>query len=122
MIQKKENIKVHIDIKQKTGELENFVPKIGMVVERHLIDGDIVLFNRQPSLHKMSMMGHRVRVLPGNTFRLQLAVVYHIMLILMVMRMNLHVPQSIQASMEIEHYVVFHIELTVLKEINRVLV
>jgi DNA-directed RNA polymerase beta' subunit len=36
----------------------------GDIVHRHLIDGDIVLFNRQPSLHKASMEAHRVRVLP----------------------------------------------------------
>ena len=42
----------------------------GFVVERHLRDGDIVLFNRQPSLHRMSIMAHRVRVLPYKTFRL----------------------------------------------------
>ena len=42
----------------------------GDVVYRHLIDGDIILFNRQPSLHKMSLMGHRVRVMPHDTFRL----------------------------------------------------
>lgn len=44
------------------------------VVERHLMDGDIVLFNRQPSLHRMSMMAHEVRVLPYKTFRLNLCV------------------------------------------------
>ncbi len=43
-----------------------------MQVERHLNNGDLVLFNRQPSLHKMSMMGHRVRILPYSTFRLNL--------------------------------------------------
>ena len=42
----------------------------GDVVDRHLRDGDVVLFNRQPSLHKMSMMGHRVRVMPYQTFRM----------------------------------------------------
>ena len=36
--------------------------EIGAVVERHLIDGDIVLFNRQPSLHKLSIMAHLVKV------------------------------------------------------------
>ena len=46
----------------------------GDVVNRHLLDGDIVLFNRQPTLHKMSMMGHRVKVLPGKTFRLNVLV------------------------------------------------
>jgi DNA-directed RNA polymerase II subunit RPB1 len=43
-------------------------------VERHIRDGDIVLFNRQPSLHKMSMMGHRIKVMPFSTFRLNLSV------------------------------------------------
>ena len=46
----------------------------GDIVNRHLIDGDVVLFNRQPSLHRMSMMAHRVRVLPYNTFRLNVFV------------------------------------------------
>jgi DNA-directed RNA polymerase II subunit RPB1 len=44
--------------------------KIGDIVDRHLADGDYVLFNRQPSLHKMSMMVHRVRVMQYQTFRL----------------------------------------------------
>jgi DNA-directed RNA polymerase II subunit RPB1 len=47
---------------------------LGDVVERHMRDGDYVLFNRQPSLHKMSMMAHRVRVMPYNTFRLNVCV------------------------------------------------
>ena len=47
--------------------------KEGDVVHRHLIDGDIVLFNRQPSLHKASMEAHRVRVLPYSTFRLNVS-------------------------------------------------
>ncbi len=46
--------------------------QVGFIVERHLMDGDIVLFNRQPSLHRMSMMGHEVRVMGGKTFRLNL--------------------------------------------------
>ena len=46
----------------------------GDTVNRHLMDGDIILFNRQPTLHRMSMMGHRVRVLPYNTFRLNVIV------------------------------------------------
>lgn len=45
----------------------------GDVVERHLMDGDYVVFNRQPTLHKMSMMGHRVKVMSGKTFRLNLS-------------------------------------------------
>jgi DNA-directed RNA polymerase II subunit RPB1 len=46
----------------------------GWIVERHLKDGDYVLFNRQPSLHKMSMMSHRVKIMPYSTFRLNLSV------------------------------------------------
>lgn len=42
----------------------------GYVVERQMMDGDVVLFNRQPSLHRISIMCHKVRVLPGRTFRL----------------------------------------------------
>jgi DNA-directed RNA polymerase II subunit RPB1 len=46
----------------------------GDVVNRHLMDNDIILFNRQPTLHKMSMLGHRVKVLPYKTFRLNVLV------------------------------------------------
>ena len=46
----------------------------GDVVNRHMLDHDIVLFNRQPTLHKMSMMAHRVKVLPYKTFRLNVLV------------------------------------------------
>lgn len=43
-------------------------------VHRHLNNGDIVLMNRQPTLHKPSMMAHRVRVLPGEkTIRMHYA-------------------------------------------------
>jgi DNA-directed RNA polymerase II subunit RPB1 len=48
----------------------NLTLNIGDIVNRHLMDGDKVLFNRQPSLHKMSMMCHTARVLPYKTFRL----------------------------------------------------
>ena len=48
-------------------DIQNDQP--GFQVERHIRDGDLVVFNRQPSLHKMSMMGHKVKVLPWSTFR-----------------------------------------------------
>ena len=48
--------------------------ELGDKVNRHIVDNDYVLFNRQPSLHKMSMMGHRVKVMEGNTFRLNISV------------------------------------------------
>ncbi|MFB6125387.1 MAG: DNA-directed RNA polymerase subunit A' [Halanaeroarchaeum sp.] len=46
----------------------------GWEVQRHLIDGDIVIFNRQPSLHRMSIMAHEVVVMPYKTFRLNTVV------------------------------------------------
>jgi DNA-directed RNA polymerase II subunit RPB1 len=46
----------------------------GDVVHRHMMDGDAVLFNRQPSLHRMSMMCHIVKVMArGDTFRMNVA-------------------------------------------------
>ena len=49
----------------------------GDVVQRHIVDGDVILFNRQPSLHKLSMMGHKVKVINNpdlTTFRLNILV------------------------------------------------
>jgi DNA-directed RNA polymerase beta' subunit len=48
----------------------SIVLNFGDVVNRHIQDNDMVLFNRQPSLHRMSMMAHYVKVMPGRTFRL----------------------------------------------------
>jgi DNA-directed RNA polymerase II subunit RPB1 len=48
--------------------------KYGDIVNRHLQTGDICLFNRQPTLHRMSMMAHHIRVVPGKTFRLNVLV------------------------------------------------
>ena len=76
--------------------------EIGAIVERHLQDGDIVLFNRQPSLHRMSMMAHRVRVLPYRTFRLNLCVCPPYNADFDGDEMNLHVPESEEARAEAE--------------------
>ncbi len=72
----------------------------GWVVERQLMDGDIVLFNRQPSLHRMSIMAHYVRVLPYKTFRLNPAVCPPYNADFDGDEMNLHVPQSLEAQAE----------------------
>jgi len=53
--------------------IKNIDLKIGDTVERHLKDGDIVIFNRQPSLHKMSMMGHKIKIMDNSTFRMNLS-------------------------------------------------
>ncbi len=72
----------------------------GYIVERHLLDGDIALFNRQPSLHRMSIMGHRVKVLPGKTFRIHLATTVPYNADFDGDEMNLHVPQTEEAQAE----------------------
>ncbi|NQV91043.1 DNA-directed RNA polymerase subunit A', partial [Candidatus Woesearchaeota archaeon] len=72
----------------------------GFVIERHLIDGDIALFNRQPSLHRMSMMCHKVKVLPGKTFRLNPAVCNPYNADFDGDEMNLHIPQTEEARAE----------------------
>uniref|UniRef100_A0A452UNE9 DNA-directed RNA polymerase subunit n=1 Tax=Ursus maritimus TaxID=29073 RepID=A0A452UNE9_URSMA len=74
----------------------------GYKVERHMCDGDIVIFNRQPTLHKMSMMGHRVRILPWSTFRLNLSVTTPYNADFDGDEMNLHLPQSLETRAEIQ--------------------
>ena len=76
--------------------------EIGYSVERHLIDGDVAIFNRQPSLHRMSMMCHKLRVIPGLTFRLNPAVCAPYNADFDGDEMNLHVPQTEEARAEAE--------------------
>jgi DNA-directed RNA polymerase II subunit RPB1 len=73
----------------------------GYKVERHLDAGDYVIFNRQPSLHKMSMMAHRVKVLPYSTFRLNLSVTTPYNADFDGDEMNMHVPQSLETKAEL---------------------
>mmetsp|Transcript_15419 Transcript_15419/g.31429 ORF Transcript_15419/g.31429 Transcript_15419/m.31429 type:complete len:1212 (+) Transcript_15419:102-3737(+) len=80
----------------------DLVLKYGWVVERHLRDDDVVIFNRQPSLHKMSIMGHRAKVLDWSTFRLNLSCTSPYNADFDGDEMNLHVPQSLPARAEAE--------------------
>lgn len=84
----------------KEALLEEIQP--GFFVERQLMDGDIAIFNRQPSLHRMSMMCHKVRVLPGRTFRLHPAVCNPYNADFDGDEMNLHIPQTEEARSEAE--------------------
>jgi len=84
----------------KEVSLEEIQP--GYTVERHLMDGDIAVFNRQPSLHRMSMMCHRIKVLPGKTFRLNPAVCHPYNADFDGDEMNLHIPQTEEARAEAE--------------------
>ena len=73
----------------------------GWKVERHIVDGDFIIFNRQPSLHKESMMGHRVKVMPYSTFRLNLSVTSPYNADFDGDEMNLHVPQTEETRAEV---------------------
>lgn len=74
--------------------------KCGDIVERHLVDGDIVLFNRQPSLHKMSIMCHQAKVQPQRTFRFNECVCTPYNADFDGDEMNLHLPQTEEARAE----------------------
>lgn len=66
----------------------------GFRIERRLRDGDIVLFNRQPSLHRLSMMAHSARVMDGKTLRINPIVCKPYNADFDGDEMNLHVPQT----------------------------
>jgi DNA-directed RNA polymerase II subunit RPB1 len=74
----------------------------GTIVYRHVIDGDIVLFNRQPSLHRMNMMAHYVKILPGRSFRISANITQPYGADFDGDEMNLHLPQSEMTRREIE--------------------
>ncbi|BAT90660.1 hypothetical protein VIGAN_06193600 [Vigna angularis var. angularis] len=74
--------------------------RIGDIVDRHLEDGDIVLFNRQPSLHRMSIMCHRARIMPWRTLRFNESVCNPYNADFDGDEMNLHVPQTEEARTE----------------------
>jgi DNA-directed RNA polymerase II subunit RPB1 len=104
----------------------------GYLVERHVISGDYVIFNRQPSLHKMSMMGHRVRVLPYSTFRLNLScttpydfIIFYFFLLIFFARynadfdgdeMNMHVAQSLHTRSEIQNLMMVPLQIVTPKD------
>jgi len=74
----------------------------GWTVERQLKDGDIVLFNRHPSLHRMSIMAHEVKILPGKTFRVSPSVTTPYNADFDGDEMNIHIPQREEARAEAE--------------------
>jgi len=80
--------------------LEELQP--GYVVERHIRDGDISIFNRQPSLHRMSILCHKIKILPGLSFRLNPAVCTPYGADFDGDEMNLHIPQTEEARAEAE--------------------
>ncbi|MEK6760502.1 MAG: DNA-directed RNA polymerase subunit A' [Nanoarchaeota archaeon] len=89
--------------KKITNELKDEIMNeisAGYKVERHLQDGDIVLFNRHPSLHKTSLMAHIVKILPGRTFRLHPGAAFPYNADFDGDEMNIHSPQTEEARTE----------------------
>jgi DNA-directed RNA polymerase beta' subunit len=74
----------------------------GDVVHRHIQDDDYVLFNRQPSLHKMSMMCHRAKIMPFKTFRLNVLDTPPYNADFDGDEMNMHLPQTVQTMNELK--------------------
>jgi len=76
----------------------------GDIVHRHMMDGDAVLFNRQPSLHRVSMMCHIVKVMKvGDTFRINVGVTKPYNADFDGDEMNMHMPQNVLAETELRH-------------------
>src|SRR3989338_254503 len=84
------------DLKQEI--IDELVP--GYIVERHLVDGDILLFNRHPSLHRASLMAHYAKILPFKTFRMHPAAAAPYNADFDGDEMNIHSPQSEEARAE----------------------
>ena len=79
---------------------------IGDIVERHIVDGDPVLFNRQPTLHKMGMMCHKIRVIKDenlNTFRINVIVTDPYNADFDGDEMNMFIPQTNQTQLELSN-------------------
>ncbi|CAD7968088.1 unnamed protein product [Amoebophrya sp. A120] len=77
--------------------------QIGDIVHRHMCNGDIVLFNRQPSLHRMSIMAHKARIQTYRTFRFNECVCGPYNADFDGDEMNIHLPQTYEARAEAYH-------------------
>lgn len=93
---------IHISLRY--ADRDSIQLKEGDIVHRHMLDGDAILFNRQPTLHRMSMMGHIVRVMfKGDTFRMNVGDTKPYNADFDGDEMNLHMPQSLEAETELKH-------------------
>ncbi|NBQ17986.1 DNA-directed RNA polymerase subunit A', partial [bacterium] len=97
---------------------------IGDVVERHSVNGDYVLFNRQPTLHKPSMMAHEIHVLDiddVNTFRVNVSACKPYGADFDGDEMNIHLPQSIQARNELKRIANVKFQIIGVKDSNPII-
>jgi DNA-directed RNA polymerase II subunit RPB1 len=92
-----ENISLRY-VDRKSIHLEN-----GDIVHRHMMDGDGILFNRQPTLHRMSMMCHLAKIMPvGDTFRMNVGDTKPYNADFDGDEMNLHMPQDEESEVELK--------------------
>ena len=100
IIEKKSGIHISLGYVDK----DNIKLEIGDIVHRHMLNGDYVLFNRQPTLHRMSMMAHVVRVMEhGDTFRMNVADTKPYNADFDGDEMNMHMPQNDEAEAELRY-------------------
>lgn len=83
-------------------ETKNVELRIGDVVHRKMRDGDVAMLNRQPTLHKGSMLAFYIKILPVKTLKINLAVAKPFNCDFDGDEMNIHVPQSLEARAELE--------------------
>jgi len=102
VIRETDGMKQRIKVTERNAETVAEKLEAGAILERQMMDGDITLFNRQPSLHRMSMMAHRVKVLPHKTFRFNLSVCPPYNADFDGDEMNLHLIQGEEAKAEAE--------------------
>ena len=92
------------NISLRHADLKTITLRNGDIVHRHMMDGDAILFNRQPTLHRMSMMCHVVKVMHrGDTFRMNVADTKPYNADFDGDEMNLHMPQDVESEIELLH-------------------
>ena len=83
---------------------ESITLEDGDIVHRHIMDNDAVLFNRQPTLHRMSMMCHMAKIMKeGNTFRMNVGDTKPYNADFDGDEMNLHMPQDEESEVELRN-------------------
>ncbi len=91
-------------ISLRYADVSNITLENGDIVHRHMMDGDAILFNRQPSLHRMSMMCHIVRIMhTGDTFRMNVGDTKPYNADFDGDEMNMHMPQDEESELELRH-------------------
>jgi DNA-directed RNA polymerase II subunit RPB1 len=92
------------NISLKYVDLKSIKLEYGDIVHRHMMDGDAILFNRQPTLHRMSMMCHIAKILMiGDTFRMNVGDTKPYNADFDGDEMNMHMPQDIMSELELKN-------------------